>query len=156
MELSVIIEAVRELHPDFSYDEIAEVCFDYLAQFSDKTKEATKEKSLKRFLSKEFGIEREEQAEETFQKQPAFSSIPKYFFATKNKKSADYLITIKGLDKQLGSTILFDDAELRIKPDDKIALVGRNGAGKTTFLKILLNPELADHGEIEILKETKI
>jgi len=60
------------------------------------------------------------------------------------------------LSKQLGSTILFEDAELKIKPEDKNALVGKNGAGKSTFLKILLNPELADHGEIELLKDTKI
>jgi hypothetical protein len=54
MELSEIIKKVQSRHPDFSYDEIAEVCFDYLVQFSDKTKETTKEKSLKRYLSKEF------------------------------------------------------------------------------------------------------
>ena len=54
MELSSIIEKVQSHHPDFSYDEIAEVCFDYLADFSDKVKDATKEKSLKRYLSREF------------------------------------------------------------------------------------------------------
>ncbi|MBQ9554116.1 hypothetical protein IJU97_04080 [bacterium] len=54
MELTRIIEKVQELHPDFSYDEIAEVCFDYLADFSDKVKEETKEKSLKKYLSREF------------------------------------------------------------------------------------------------------
>ena len=52
--------------------------------------------------------------------------------------------------------MLFDHVDLKIKPDDKIALVGVNGAGKSTFLKILLNPELADHGEIEMVKDTKI
>ena len=157
MQLSEIIESVQSLHPDFSYEEIAELCYDYLAQFNDKTKEATKEKSLKKYLSKEFWIQREtESLGEDFEKQVSFSSIPRHLFNYTNKKNADYLITIKGLSKQLGSTILFEDAELKIKPEDKIALVGKNGAGKSTFLKILLNPELADHGEIELLKETKI
>lgn len=156
MNLNAIIDQVQELHPDFSHEEIEELCLDYLAQFNDKTKESTKEKSLKKYLSKEFGIEREKQNEEKNQDFPSFSSIPRHLFNYTNKKSADYLITIKGLSKQLGSTILFNDAELRIKPDDKIALVGKNGAGKSTFLRILLNPELADHGEIEILKDTKI
>lgn len=156
MNLNAIIDQVQELHPDFSHEEIEELCLDYLAQFNDKTKESTKEKSLKKYLSKEFGIEREKQNEEKNQDFPSFSSIPRHLFNYTNKKSADYLITIKGLSKQLGSTILFNDAELRIKPDDKIALVGKNGAGKSTFLRILLNPEFADHGEIEILKDTKI
>ena len=39
---------------NFSFDEIAEVCYEYLAQFSEKTKEETKEKSLKKYLTKEF------------------------------------------------------------------------------------------------------
>ena len=156
MELSEIIKKVQSRHPDFSYDEIAEVCFDYLVQFSDKTKETTKEKSLKRYLSKEFWVSREEQEDEKFQSKTAFSSIPRYLFNYTNKKNADYIITIKWLSKQLGTTILFDNTDLRIKPQDKIALVWKNWAGKSTFLKILLDPTLADKGEIEILKDLKI
>ena len=156
MNLNEIIDQVYQLFPEFSREEISELCFDYLAQFNEKTKESTKEKSLKKYLTKEFWIQREEENEEKSQTFTSFSSIPRYLFSYTNKKNADYLITIKGLSKQLWSTILFDQAELRIKPDDKIALVGKNGAGKSTFLKILLNPELADHGEIEMLKDTKI
>ena len=156
MNLNEIIDQVYQLFPEFSREEIAELCFDYLAQFNDKTKESTKEKSLKKYLTKEFWIQREEENEEKSQTFTSFSSIPRYLFSYTNKKNADYLITIKGLSKQLWSTILFDGADIRIKPDDKIALVGKNGAGKSTFLKILLNPELADHGEIEMLKDTKI
>ena len=156
MNLNEIIDQVYQLFPEFSREEISELCFDYLAQFNEKTKESTKEKSLKKYLTKEFWIQREEENEEKSQTFSSFSSIPRYLFSYTNKKNADYLITIKGLSKQLWSTILFDQAELRIKPDDKIALVGKNGAGKSTFLKILLNPELADHGEIEMLKDTKI
>lgn len=157
MNLSVLIEQVHNRFPEFSTEEIAELCYDYLAQFNEKTKETTKEKSLKKYLSKTFEFEWSESSDEQdFQSQTSLFSLPKHLFNYSNKKSADYLITIKGLSKQLGSTILFDDAELRIKPEDKIALVGKNGAGKSTFLKILLNPELADRGEIEILKDTKI
>lgn len=157
MNLSALIDQVLLHHADFSREEIEELCYEYLAQFNEKTKEATKEKSLKKYLSKTFEFERpEEEREIEIQGQHSLFSLPKHLFNYTNKKSADYLITIKGLHKQLGSTVLFDDAELKIKPEDKIALVGKNGAGKSTFLKILLSPELADHGEIEILKETKI
>jgi hypothetical protein len=54
MDLKKIINKIQSLHPEFSYEEIEELCLEYLVQFSDKTKEATKEKSLKRYLSKEF------------------------------------------------------------------------------------------------------
>ena len=156
MELTPIIEKVQQHHPEFTYDEIAEVCFDYLADFSDKVKEEMKEKSLKRYLNREFWIEREVTEADDFKKKTPFSSIPRYLFNYTNKKSADYIITIKWLSKQLWTTILFDNTDLRIKPQDKIALVGKNGAWKSTFLKILLDPSLADKGEIEILKDLKI
>ena len=63
------------LFPEFSREEIAELCFDYLAQFNDKTKESTKEKSLKKYLTKEFWIQREEENEEKSQTFSSFSSI---------------------------------------------------------------------------------
>jgi hypothetical protein len=63
MDLKKIINKIQNIHPEFSYDEIADVCFEYLVQFSDKTKEETKEKSLKKYLSKEFGINWENENE---------------------------------------------------------------------------------------------
>ena len=157
MDLKKIINKIQSIHPEFSYEEIEELCLEYLVQFSDKTKESTKEKSLKRYLSKEFWIEWEdEEQENTIEKKNSLASIPRYLFNYANKKSADYIITIKWLSKQLWSTILFEDTDLRIKPQDKIALIGKNGAWKSTFLKILLNPSLADKWEIEILKDLKI
>lgn len=101
MNLNQIIDQVYSLFPEFSREEISELCFDYLAQFNEKTKESTKEKSLKKYLTKEFGIEREEQNEGKSQTFTSFSSIPRYLFSYTNKKNADYLITIKGLSKQL-------------------------------------------------------
>ena len=101
MNFNEIIDQVYQLFPEFSREEISELCFDYLAQFNDKTKESTKEKSLKKYLTKEFGIEREEENEEKSQTFTSFSSIPRYLFSYTNKKNTDYLITIKGLSKQL-------------------------------------------------------
>lgn len=157
MDLSTYINIILSLHPEFSYQEVEELCNDYLAQFSSKTKEATKEKSLKKFLTREFGVQRWEQ-EETQEENilPAFSSIPKSLLQYTNKKNADYLITIKNLTKQIGKTELFEDAEMRIKPDDKIAIIGKNGVWKSTFLKLLIHPEEIEHGELEILKGTQI
>jgi ATPase subunit of ABC transporter with duplicated ATPase domains len=47
------------------------------------------------------------------------------------------LITATGLELRAGSRILLADVTLRIQPGDRIGLVGRNGAGKTTALKVL-------------------
>src|SRR3954449_4944679 len=47
------------------------------------------------------------------------------------------LITATGLELRAGSRILLDGATLRIQPGDRVGLVGRNGAGKTTSLKVL-------------------
>jgi ATPase subunit of ABC transporter with duplicated ATPase domains len=47
------------------------------------------------------------------------------------------LITATGLELRAGSRILLDGATVRIQPGDRIGLVGRNGAGKTTSLKVL-------------------
>lgn len=47
------------------------------------------------------------------------------------------LITATGLELRAGSRILLNGATLRIQPGDRIGLVGRNGAGKTTSLKVL-------------------
>ncbi|EFL06659.1 ABC transporter [Streptomyces sp. AA4] len=47
------------------------------------------------------------------------------------------LITATGLELRAGSRILLNGATLRIQSGDRIGLVGRNGAGKTTSLKVL-------------------
>jgi ATPase subunit of ABC transporter with duplicated ATPase domains len=47
------------------------------------------------------------------------------------------MITATGLELRAGSRILLSGATLRVQPGDRIGLVGRNGAGKTTSLKVL-------------------
>jgi ATPase subunit of ABC transporter with duplicated ATPase domains len=47
------------------------------------------------------------------------------------------MITATGLELRAGSRILLSDTTLRVQPGDRIGLVGRNGAGKTTMLKVL-------------------
>ncbi|MEU0537996.1 ABC-F family ATP-binding cassette domain-containing protein [Amycolatopsis tolypomycina] len=47
------------------------------------------------------------------------------------------MISATGLELRAGSRILLNGVTLRIQPGDRIGLVGRNGAGKTTSLKVL-------------------
>jgi len=64
------------------------------------------------------------------------------------------MISINNLTKSFGRENLFDDLSLTIHPNTRIALVGKNGAGKTTFLRCLIGQENFD-GRI-ISEETKI
>jgi len=59
------------------------------------------------------------------------------------------MINATGLELRAGSRILLGGANLRVQPGDRIGLVGRNGAGKTTMLKVLANEGSPYAGTIE-------
>ncbi len=58
------------------------------------------------------------------------------------------MIDIKNLSVQFTGENLFEDVSLKISKNDKIALVGSNGTGKSTFLKLLYGLEKPETGEI--------
>ena len=60
----------------------------------------------------------------------------------------DEVFTIKNLSKTFGDRTLFSDVELEVKGGERIALLGDNGTGKSTFLKILLGEETGSTGRI--------
>ena len=47
------------------------------------------------------------------------------------------MISVEGLKVEFNATALFEDVSYVINKKDRIALVGKNGAGKSTMLKIL-------------------
>ncbi len=58
------------------------------------------------------------------------------------------MITARNLHVRAGARVLVDDASFRIGAGDKIGLVGRNGAGKTTMTRILAGEALPAGGEV--------
>ena len=54
-----------------------------------------------------------------------------------NDKFIDTMISVEGLKVEFNATPLFEDVSYVINKKDRIALVGKNGAGKSTMLKIL-------------------
>jgi ATP-binding cassette subfamily F protein 3 len=66
------------------------------------------------------------------------------------------IVTIHNLSKFFGGQDVFSGLNLSIHHDDRIALVGRNGEGKTTLLRILAGQELPSSGTVTIAKEVKI
>lgn len=66
------------------------------------------------------------------------------------------MIEIKDLTKVYGTNTLFENISFVINNKERIGLVGRNGYGKTTLFKIIMNLELPDEGEIILPKNYKI
>lgn len=58
------------------------------------------------------------------------------------------MLSISNLSYFIGERILFDNAQVHIKPKDKIGLVGLNGTGKTTLLRIINGEITPDQGQI--------
>jgi ATPase subunit of ABC transporter with duplicated ATPase domains len=59
------------------------------------------------------------------------------------------MITASGLELRAGARILLEPTTLRIQAGDRIGLVGRNGAGKTTSLRVLAGEDLPHAGTVE-------
>ncbi|QNF34536.1 ABC-F family ATP-binding cassette domain-containing protein [Adhaeribacter swui] len=66
------------------------------------------------------------------------------------------MISINNLDFHFGSRTLYEDANLHIKPKDKIGLIGLNGTGKSTLLRVLVGEYKPDAGTIQMSRETTL
>jgi len=66
------------------------------------------------------------------------------------------MITINNLAMNYGAKLLFTDVNLNLNPGDRYGLVGANGAGKSTFMKLLMQEEEASLGEVHIPKHSRI
>jgi ATP-binding cassette subfamily F protein 3 len=62
------------------------------------------------------------------------------------------MIQLSGAGKRFGHKLLFENADWLITPQDRIGLVGANGTGKSTLMKILAGLETLDYGSISIAK----
>jgi ATP-binding cassette, subfamily F, member 3 len=62
------------------------------------------------------------------------------------------MIQLSGVGKRYGHKLLFEDADWLITPESRIGLVGANGTGKSTVMKILAGIETLDYGTISRAK----
>ncbi len=60
------------------------------------------------------------------------------------------MIAVQNVAKRFGNTLLFEDVTFTIGNREKVGLVGRNGLGKTTLLKIIAGIEQPDEGTVAI------
>lgn len=66
------------------------------------------------------------------------------------------MIQINNLTKSYGTRVLFENLSLKLNAGNKVGFVGRNGTGKSTLFKIILDEEPHDSGEIIIPKNYRI
>ena len=62
------------------------------------------------------------------------------------------MLQLSGAGKRFGQKLLFEDANWLITPDERTGLVGGNGTGKSTLLKVLAGVETLDMGELTRVK----
>ncbi|HYV55862.1 MAG TPA: ABC-F family ATP-binding cassette domain-containing protein [Chitinophagaceae bacterium] len=67
-----------------------------------------------------------------------------------------HYVSADDLTKSYGITPLFENISFHIEEGDKIALIARNGMGKSTLLKILAGKETADEGKYRINKDVDV
>ena len=69
--------------------------------------------------------------------------------------TGDEVFLVKGLEMGYGERTLFSDVELQVRHAERIALLGDNGTGKTTFLQCLLNLEPPRAGKVKFGPQVK-
>lgn len=110
-----------------------------------KLKSFNREKSIKRAESREKLLDKIEVIDKPITEQT--SMVLKLEPA---KESGNDVLTVEGLSKAFGEQQLFCDVSFEIKKGEKVALIGNNGTGKTTILKIINHILEADTGRIRL------
>ncbi|MEM8995586.1 MAG: ABC-F family ATP-binding cassette domain-containing protein, partial [Acidobacteriota bacterium] len=76
------------------------------------------------------------------------------FKLEQRRPSGKQVLEIEGISKSYGDNRVLDDVSLTVDRSDRIAIIGPNGIGKSTLLKILVGQVDADGGELEWGYET--
>ena len=72
------------------------------------------------------------------------------------ERTGNDVISIQNLSKSYNGRNIFKDVDLKMRYKDKIAIIGRNGCGKTTLLRIILGEEQPDYGTVKLGTKLKI
>lgn len=73
-----------------------------------------------------------------------------------NERTGNKTITAHQVSKQIEDKILFDNANLSVSYGERVALIGPNGCGKSTFVKMLLGEVTADSGILALGENAKV
>lgn len=104
-----------------------------------------REKSIKRAESREKMLDKMERIEK-----PVELKADMNIHLTPRTVSGNDVLTVRGLSKAFGNHLLFENVDFEIKRGERVAIIGNNGTGKTTILKLLNGLIAADSGEIKL------
>ena len=110
-----------------------------------KLKSFNREKSIKRAESREKLLDKIEVIDK-----PVTEQETMHFKLEPAKESGNDVLSVEGLSKAFGGNRLFDNVSFEIKKGEKVALIGNNGTGKTTILKIINHIIDADAGKVKL------
>lgn len=111
----------------------------------DKLKQFNREKSIRRAESREKMLDKIERLEK-----PVTVNADMKLTLTPHKISGNDVIQIEGLSKGFDGSTLFENISFEIKRGEHVAIIGDNGTGKTTLLKIINELIPADKGTIKL------
>lgn len=116
-----------------------------------KLRSYNREKSVRRAESREKLLDKVERLEKpvTLQDKMNIRLEP-------NVVSGNDVLTVENLKKSFGSHLLFENISFEVKRTEKVAVIGDNGTGKTTLLKMINGILEQDSGEIRLGSKVKI
>ena len=110
-----------------------------------KLKSFNREKSIRRAESREKMLAKMERVEK-----PTEAASAMHIKLEPQIMSGNDVLTVRELKKSFGSNLLFSDVSFEIKRGERVAVIGDNGTGKTTLLKIINGLLPADYGQIRL------
>ena len=117
----------------------------------DKLKSFNREKSIRRAESREKMLEKIKPVEK-----PVEVNTEMHFSLEPSCVSGNDVLTVEHLSKQFDGQVLFQDVSFEIKRGEHVAVIGDNGTGKTTLLKILNQVQTADSGSFTLGAKVQI
>lgn len=111
----------------------------------DKLKQFNREKSIRRAESREKMLDKIERLDK-----PADVRADMKLTLTPYRTSGNDVMQIEGLSKSFDGQLLFENVSFAIKRGEHVAIIGDNGTGKTTLLKIINELVPMDNGTIKL------
>ena len=115
-----------------------------------KLRSFNREKSIKRAESREKLLNKMEMLEKPSEQQHMTLQLEPEI------KSGNDVLSVKALKKTFGDSTLYSNIDFDIKREERVAIIGNNGTGKTTILKIINGLVPFDEGEISLGSKVKI
>lgn len=116
-----------------------------------KLRSFNREKSIKRAESRVKMLDKIDRLDK-----PITEDAQMHFTLEPSVTSGNDVLTVRNLSKSFGPHKLFDHIDFDIKRSEKVAIIGGNGTGKTTILKIINGIIEADSGSITLGSKVKI